>query len=188
MTQYPVVKTKKEIWVFNPKSKRSLKLASLDSTFFDMYVSNSGIFHAVESFNYNQKSVEGITVRFPANYVTILDSISGGSVKTVYPEGQLELPFEDRLVDLEFSFFRDGNSLCYRLNGNEATLFDKLNGHVNPKCEVVVEGNKIYVDGRKAATTQFDISHWGLINERSFSKLAKRKNENLYSKIKSLHS
>jgi len=189
MPQYPIIATVHEIWAINPGNKQRLKIGHAKNRVLDLYTSNRCIYHANETIAKNSKSVSRgnhkVTQNFDFNYVTIYDTISGKSVRTAYPDGQQSLPMEERLMELDFSFFKDGDSLKYQLNGVDHLLFEKINGSCVPDETLIVEGNRVYYDGKRIVKFDQEILHFGVVDAREFQRIVRRKNQKLYKRLKS---
>jgi hypothetical protein len=189
MVQYPVIATAHEIWAINPENKHMLKLARGATAILDMYVSNRGINHAAVTISQNTKLVQvgklKVPKKFDYNYVTILDTISGNSIRTAYPQGQDIKPLEERMFDIEFSFFREGDALKFHINGEDYLLFDRINNDIEPEENLRYDGDKVYFENRRVGKFDSDILYFGVINPKEFQRLCKKKNKTLFNKLKS---
>lgn len=182
--QYLILATKSQIAAVNPDTRRVLQI--LRGEFLDLHACKSGIFHAEErKIHHKKKDTKGNWHTYPSNHAVIIDTLSGNTVRTAYPPGQLELPFETRYKPLEFSFDRQGDSLVARINGTEQVLFDRINIE-ETICEesIKIEGRKAYLGRKKAATMASPISYARLVDAKAFEKQAKRKNMTLYHKVR----
>jgi len=131
---YIIIATDQEIWAINPKTKQRMRIKPVKdiSKILDIETTQSGIYHAIETFGIKKKITgeykEGIKKiktysSFKFNYIQIIDSISGNSIMTINPEESKDQPLEKRLIDLKIQFKRDINNLGYKLNFTEGIIF-----------------------------------------------------------------
>ncbi|MBW2995918.1 hypothetical protein KY332_01325 [Candidatus Woesearchaeota archaeon] len=190
ITQYPIVGTDTEIWLIKPENHQRLRLAQSKSGIFDLFISEKLIYHASESIEELTKQIKKGRHRYPKsfeyNYVTIYDTISGKDIRNVHPKGQEQLPIEDRLVDIDFSFTRDGRSLGYLLNGEEHFLFDSIREPVKQDGAYSFSGDRVYFDGKRVAKMDNEIKYFGVVDARELQKMLKRKNRGLLHRWKKL--
>ncbi len=189
--QYPVVVTNKGIWLVKPENHQKVRAASAKDI-LDSYISDRGIFHAVEDHDYESKIVRGKNTKrskkFRYNYVSVIDSLTGNNIMNIYPEGQRQKPVEERLVNLDFSFGKKGKSLAYVLNGEQGELFKSHAGPTPPDMAYNHNDSRVYFCGRRVA--RFDkgerIRDLTTLSAKKLDRLLRRKNPKLLQRWRSL--
>ena len=183
---YIITGGKREIWAVNPETKQRLriKLAKDRSKVFDVFASSSGVYHATELVSKERKVVNGYLKFFDVNYVQILDSISGKHCTTITPPGAEAMPLESRLVNIDFRFVQDGESLLYTLNGSEGIVFPHCNAEIEQLGITNFNGKDVYFDGRKIASLDEDILYAKEVDAKKFARAFRLKDKNRYNKNK----
>lgn len=190
--QYPVVVTNQGIWLVRPENHQKVRIASADEI-LDSYISDRGIYHAVENHDYETKMIGGSRKHrrprsFKYNFVSIIDSLTGKQLKNIYPEGQRQMPVEERLVDIDFGFERNGDALAYVFNGSQGQLFDTHAAPSQMDMSYNHNGSRLYFCGRRVA--RFDrgerIKNLNTLSVRKLERLLRRKNPSLLQRFKEL--
>jgi hypothetical protein len=160
------------------------KRMSKKTFILDLYACDSGVFHALEMFKYEDRIVKGKHgKRMPKTFYTslaqVFDTISGNSVVTIRPAEVETKPLDEirRHVPNEFEFVRSEDCLLYRLNGEEGSVFPCFKGEeTEPSGSVACDGKIVYFNDRPIAKFDEDIKRLTEVDARTFSGTFRKKN------------
>jgi hypothetical protein len=179
-----IVAGTQQIWAVDPITKQRLriKLAKDRSRILDMHSNNSGVYHASEIRQTEQKSVRGERQEFEVNFVQAYDTISGNPFLTIIPPGYERRPLEERCAPIRFEFFKEGGSLLYRLNDVTGVVFERCNGETEETGETTFLNRDLSFDYRRVASLEETITYAKEIDKDCFARAFKRKNKQRYAR------
>lgn len=212
MKEYIIASTDRDIWAINPDNKRMFNLVTSTPenkwskrrgyNLLDTITTDKNVYYSVE---------EEAIVKFPSrkycfdwfkyNYVLVIDSLLGKPVKKIIPNDDSKNPFENKIFDIDFHFFKKGYDLYGVLNG-ESVIVDSNVGYTSlypPRIAfpegrriatlerdfppylqesdygLIVDRNKLFLEGRRIASLNGDIKKVSLINKWKFNRSCEKK-------------